>query len=603
MKIFSHIKSFIKNDNPEAQIKWSLYLRVWREFGKPYWKLMAAGAICTVLAASAEAFSITLVKKVIDQGFIEKNMDILYAIGLQVIGVYIVKGGLTYGKVVFMAKAGLRGASRLRRRLFAHMVRLHVGYFNEQQTGPLMNSFTGLSTAVMSLVTERVISIVQNIATVVMMFGLMLWYAPQLTAIILVLLPCIVVPLTIIMRKRRILSRRSFSVEGGSLSHIAQGIFGIKTIQAFVTEDTETKRMDQIEDKRVDVALKSAKLSGLQSPLLEVMISFGLCGALILGGHFITSGSITTGDFTAFILALTASYKPAKTLTNIGGGIQNGLIAAEILFKQLDQKSEIKEAPDAIELVPGEMDVALENVSFAYARANGNVLNNVSLMVPRGKVCAFVGASGGGKTTIFNLLLRFYDVQQGRIVIGGRDIREYSLASLRHNIASVSQEVFMFNGSVAENIRYGSPNASLEEVVAAAQAANAHDFIRSFPQKYNQPVGERGALLSGGQKQRIAIARAILKNAPILLLDEATSALDSESEKLIQEALKRLMRGRTTFVIAHRLATILTADMICVVQRGRIIEKGTDSELSALGGTYKKLKDIQFRQQPGNGNG
>lgn len=595
MKLLHRINSFIKNDNPEAQIKWSLYGRVWRDIGQPYWKLLAAGIACTILAAGTEAYSITLVKKIIDQGFIEKNMNLLYVIGLQIIIVYFVKGFFTYSKVVLMAKAGLLGATNLRRRMYRHMVRLHLGFFNETQTGPLMNSFTGLANAVMGLVTDRVISIVQNFSTIIMMLGLMLWYAPQMTAIVSVLLPSILIPLTIIMRKRRILSRRTFGADAGSLSHIAQSIFGMKTIQSFGAEDIEARTMDDIEDLRVKMALKSAKLSGLQSPLLEVMISFGLCGALIFGGHFITSGAISTGDFTAFILALTAAYKPAKSLTSIGGGIQTGLIAAEGLFKFLDEQPAIVDALDAVDLERKQMAVRLDHISFGYNQESGNVLHNITLDVPPGKICAFVGPSGGGKSTIFNLLLRFYDLQQGAILINEVDIRKYTVASLRGNIASVSQDVFMFNGSIADNIRYGTPNASMEQVEVAAKAANAHEFIMKFPQQYDAPVGERGALLSGGQKQRIAIARAILKDAPILLLDEATSALDSHSEKLIQDALKTLMQGRTTFVIAHRLATILDADMICVIKNGRIVERGTDAELSAINGVYKKLKDIQFK--------
>lgn len=595
MALLSKVRSFIRNDNPEAQIKWSLYKRVWWEFGLPNLKFLVAGIICTIIAAGAEAFSITLVKKVIDQGFIEKNMEVMYVLGVQVVGAYAVKGVFTYSRVVLMAKAGLRGATNLRRRMYRHMVKLHIGYFNTAQTGPLMNAFTGLANAVMGLITDQVIRIVQNIATIVMMLCLMLWYAPQLAVIVFSLAPLIIIPLTIIMRKRRVLSRRTFAADAGSLAHIAQSIFGIKTIQAYGAEAMEAKNMDKIEDTRIQAALNTAKLSGLQTPLLEIVISFGLCGALLLGGHFITSGAITTGDFTAFLLALTAAYKPAKTLTGIGGSIQNGLIAAEGLFSLLDMESAIADRPNAKELEHGPMAVTLDNVSFAYSEDCQNAINGLSLNVPAGKICAFVGPSGGGKSTIFNLLLRFYENQEGSILINGTDIRECTIKSLRENIASVSQEVFLFNGSIVDNIRYGKPDATIEQVEEAAKAANAHEFIVQMPNMYDSPVGEHGALLSGGQKQRIAIARAILKDAPILLLDEATSALDSYSEKLIQDALKKLMRGRTTFVIAHRLATILDADIICVIQKGQIVEQGTDYELSQMDGDYKKLKDIQFK--------
>lgn len=326
---------------------------------------------------------------------------------------------------------------------------------------------------------------------------------------------------------------------------------------------------------------------------MEFMISIGLCIAMIMGGYFIESGAITVGDFTAFLLALTAAYKPAKSITSTGDSIQHGLLAAEILFEFLDSKPDIVDAPDARDLRAKQMSVEFHDVSFAY-NPNEPVLKNIDLHVPAGSVCALVGPSGGGKTTLFNLLERFYDPQSGKITINRTDIKKYTLKSLRENIAEVSQSVFLFNGSIADNIKYGCPNASHDAVVAAARAANADDFINEFPDGYDTNVGEGGSLLSGGQKQRIAIARAILKDAPILLLDEATSALDTQSEKLIQTALNDLMRGRTTFVIAHRLSTILDADMICVVKNGEIVEKGTDTELCALGGEYKKLRDIQF---------
>lgn len=596
-KVIAAIKSFIKNDDPRSKIKWSLYGRVWLEFGKPYWKLLAIGVLCTTIAAGAEAFSITLVKQVIDQGFIEKNMGSLFVIGLEIIGAFGAKGLFNYIKTLVMTKAGLNGVSALRRRLFKNMVKQSMEYFHGTHTGVLLNYFTGMANAVLSLVTDNVISIVHNIATVIMMVGLMIWYAPQMTVVLLFLVPAIIVPLIAIMRKKNILTRTGFGVEADAITHVTQSIEGIKTIQAFSNETQESHRMDDVEDGRIRVNFKSAKLSGLQTPILETMISVGLCLSLLVGGHFITSGAISTGDFAAFLLALTAAYKPAKSLTNVNGGIQSGLIAAEALFGFLDQKPSIKDAPNARVLPREKMSVKLDHVTFAYEPQDGNVLNDVSLDIEPGKICAFVGPSGGGKSTIFNLLERFYEPQQGAVLINGHDIREFTLESLRRNMSTVSQDVFLFNGTIADNIRYGNPNASMEQVIEAAKAANAHDFITSFPKGYDNNVGERGALLSGGQKQRIAIARAILRDAPILLLDEATSALDSESERLIQNALKKLMKGRTTFVIAHRLATILDADVICVVKGGRIVEQGTDAELYALGGDYTKLKDIQFKKK------
>ena len=604
--MWNKIKSFIKNDNPQKQIKWSLYGRVWRECGKPYWKLLAAGIICTIIAAAAEAYSITLVKTIVEgiqlvesaEGIeddeVGRRMKILCIVGLQVVAAFTVKSVFGYAKTLTMAKAGLLGVTNLRRRIYRHMVTQPIAFFHGSQTGTIMNYFTGLSSSVLNLVTGSVSTIVQNVATLLMMLGLMLWFAPQMTLILLVLGPGVLIPLVIIIRKQRVLVHANIKIDGGTISHLNQSILGMKTIQSFNTEEVEAKNMDIIEATRVKLGLKSVRLTGLQTPLLEIMISIGLCLALITGGYLIMSGAMSAGDFLVFIVALTAIYKPAKSMTSVGGGIQTGLIAAEKLFGFLDKKTEIVDAPDAIELLRAPMQVTLDRISFAYNDKDGDVLHDFSLDIQPGTLCAFVGPSGGGKSTIFNLLGRFYDPQQGSVLINGTDIRRLTLASLRRNIAMVSQDVFLFDGTIADNIKYGSPEATQEQIEAAAKAANAHEFIMSFPQQYDSPVGERGTLLSGGQKQRIAIARAILKDAPILLLDEATSALDSRSEQQIQSALKELMRGRTTFVIAHRLATVLDADIIYVIKEGRIVEKGTDAELYALNGEYTKLKDIQF---------
>jgi len=284
-----------------------------------------------------------------------------------------------------------------------------------------------------------------------------------------------------------------------------------------------------------------------------------------------------------------------KSLSSVSGGIQEGLIAAEGLFSMLDRQSAIKDAPDAKDFNDQRISVKLDHVRFAYDPKEGDVVNDLRLDVPAGKICAFVGPSGGGKSTIFNLLLRFYDPKSGSVSFNGTDLRKIKLASLRKSISIVSQDVFLFNDTVMANIRYGSPDATDEQVYAAAKAAYADEFIRELPGGYRMLVGERGDLLSGGQKQRIAIARAILRNSPILLLDEATSALDSKSEHYIRMALEKLMKGRTCFVIAHRLSTVTGADMICYINHGRIIEQGTDEELCAKNGEYKKLKDLQFK--------
>ena len=592
--MFQHIISFIRNDNPKAQVTWSLYGRVWKECGLPYWKWLAAAAMCAICAAAAEAYSVMLVKQIADNGIINPNTTTLALLGLQVIAAFSVKSIFGYAKTLIMAKAAMLGVANLRRRLYKHMVKQPMAFFHEARTGMLIQFFTKKADNVLGLVTESVISAVSGLATLLMMLGLMVWYAPQMTCILLFLVPAVLIPLVIIIRKQRVLIRSELGAGAQAISHLNQSISGVKTIQSYGTEDTELQNMNELENRRMSKSFKSLQLSALQTPLLEIMISIGLCLALIYGGHLITSGAMTPGAFMAFLVALLAIYKPGKSITSIGWGIQRGLISAEGLFKFMDRESEIVDAPDAIELQPAPTTVKLDNVFFAYNKKDGNVLRKVSLRVKPGTVCAFVGPSGGGKSTLFNLISRFYDPQKGIVLFNGTDIRTFTLASLHKNIATVSQDVFLFDGTLADNIKYGSPEATQEQIESAAKAANAHEFIMEFPEQYNNPVGERGSLLSGGQKQRIAIARAILKDAPILLLDEATSALDSQSEQHIQAALKNLMRGRTTFVIAHRLSTVLDADVICVVKKGRIIEKGTDAELYKLGGEYKKLKDIQF---------
>lgn len=588
------IKKLVKGDENNGRIKWSLYARVWREIGKPQWRWLLAGVVATVLAAAAEAYTITLVQQVVDKAFIQKSMTHIYLFGLQVIAAFGFKGIFSYAKSLLMAKAGLNASAALQQRIYDHMVKMNLAKFYGDGIGKHLNYFSVQAGAVLNLVTGTLINTVQQFATLAMTLGLMVYYAPQLCAVLIFLVPAIMIPMVLIMRRRRKLSRESFGIANDVSQHLNQTLHGMKTIQAFANEKTESQKFARVLNSSMVNSYKGTQAFALQSPLLELMISIGLCMALIAGGHFIVTGAMTTGDFTAFLLALTAAYKPARSITSTSNTIQHGLLAAEVLFDFLDSRPDIQDAPNAVELKPGKLSVKFNHVSFEYVPGEP-VLRDINLNVPAGKVCALVGPSGGGKTTMFNLIERFYEPQRGMVEINKTDIKKFTLQSLRNNIAEVSQDVFLFNGTIEDNIKYGAPDATPDQVVAAARAANAHDFIMAFPHKYKSKVGEGGALLSGGQKQRIAIARAILKDAPILLLDEATSALDTQSEKLIQSALRDLMRGRTTFVIAHRLSTILDADIICVVKDGHIVEQGTDAELCELDGEYKKLRDIQFK--------
>jgi subfamily B ATP-binding cassette protein MsbA len=367
---------------------------------------------------------------------------------------------------------------------------------------------------------------------------------------------------------------------------------GNRVVKAFGMEDYERGRFNKELRRLFRIYMRVARIKAITGPTMEVMGAFAIVGVIWWGSHEVLAGTRTPGVFTAFIGAMLLLYQPFKSLTRTNNNIQAGIAAAERVFEMMDTPTDVPDAPDGLQLASGNHAVAFENVSFRYG--DEWVLRNVNLEIGAGRVVALVGMSGGGKSTIADLIPRFYDVQEGAVTIDGVDVRRYRLAALRAQIGLVTQHTFLFNDTIRANIAYGSMEKSLDEVIAAARLANAHDFVARLPQGYDTVIGELGVRLSGGERQRIAIARAMLKNAPILILDEATSALDSESERLVQEALEHLMENRTTLVIAHRLSTVRRADRIVVVVRGQIVEQGTHDELLAFGREYSKLHGLQF---------
>lgn len=576
-------------------VDYTLLKRIFKEVVKPQLKLIITAIALMVLSAAGEGYTITLLKKVLDEGFIGKNMSTLNQIGLCLVSAYIIKNILLYFGKITMSIAGMRAGVDLRCRIVSHIIKLDIAYINRSNIGRLLNYINVEAAAVLSIATGTLAKAVRSLITCIIMVGIMAYYGRQMFFVLLFLVPTIGISVKLIVGKIRKATKKLFDTQNQHSSLMLQVMNGLKTVKSYVREDHEADKIYKFEKKLYKHGVKRVKVDEAQTPIMETFIGFGLAISLWTGGYLISNGMMTVGDFVAFLISMTAAYKPLKSLLNINTAVQNGLIGAERVYKFLDTEKEITQPENAKRFDSSKADVEFKNITFSYDPEEGNVINDLSLSVKTGTVCAFVGPSGSGKSTIMNLISRFYNLDSGHIVINGIKLENYDLNSLREHIAFVHQDVFLFDGSVAENIRYGKLNATDEEVHKAAKLAACYDFITTeLPDGFETRVGEKGVRLSGGQKQRISIARALLKNAPILLLDEATSALDTESEKQIQEALKTLMKGRTTFVIAHRLSTILDADKICVIKDGILEEEGNHQGLLTQNGLYKKLHDIQF---------
>jgi subfamily B ATP-binding cassette protein MsbA len=560
---------------------------------RPYvWPYFVGAMVCMVLFSATNGVMPFLVRFIFDDIFTAKDEHMLRILPGVIIATFVVRGVLQFGSAYLSDFVAYRMITDMRNHLNEHIQRMSLAFFHRHPTGTLLSRVTHDVFEVGTAVTGAVSSVLKDGFSLIVLVVVAFWHDWVLSLIAFVAFPASVLPILRLSKKLRRFARKRQVTLGNLTTLLQETVQGNRVVKAFNMEEYEKRRFAAEGEALFRLIMRVSRIRAFNTPMMEVLAAFGIAGVVLYGGHSVVGGGRTQGAFLAFLTALFLLYDPFKSLGRANAVIQQGLAAADRVFEILDTVPDVRDRPDARRLEAVREGIELAGVGFRYE--NEPVLQGVDLTIRRGEVVALVGPSGAGKSTLADLVLRFYDVTEGAIRIDGVDIREFTLESLRRQIALVTQHTFLFNDSVRNNIAYGAIGQSMEAIIEAAKAASAHDFIMALPEGYDTPIGELGLRLSGGERQRLAIARALLKNAPILVLDEATSALDNESERLVQQALERLMFGRTTLVIAHRLSTIRSADRIVVLAGGRIVEQGTHEELLALNAEYRKLHDLQF---------
>lgn len=573
----------------------TLYLRI-LSYIKPYMHRLIFAMFCTIMAAAGNLYIPWIIKDMIDEVLADKNGTMLNWIAASIIAIFIVRGLFWYGQNYLMSYVGQSVIIDIRAAVFKKIQRLSVSFYDKNKTGTIMSYVTNDVNALQSAMVENTIEMITEGFILIGSVVAMIYLDWRLTLFTVCTFPVVLWFMEFFGKKIRKTGGRIQECTADITSVLQESVASARVIKSFVREDYEVDRFDVENKANFRANMKNAQLMATLTPVVELVAAIGVTMIIWYGGNNVINGTITAGSLVAFLTYAVNISNPIKRLTRVIGNIQKALAAAQRVFMIIDMPEEIAESRDAKQLPEVIGKVEFQNVSFAY-NDKGNVITDLSFSVKPGEVIAIVGPSGAGKSTIANLLPRFYDVNKGDIKIDGHSVREVTLDSLREQVGIVPQETMLFNGSVYNNILYGRLDATKEEIEAAAKAANAHDFIMQLTDGYETKLGDRGVNLSGGQRQRIAIARAILKNPRILILDEATSALDTESERVVQEALDRLMVGRTSFVIAHRLSTVKNADKILVLEKGNLVESGTHDELLALDGLYAHLYKIQYRNK------
>jgi subfamily B ATP-binding cassette protein MsbA len=570
----------------------NLYLRLLR-FAYPYKTKLIIAMIFMSLCSGAQSFSAYLVKPVLDSIFFEKDMTKLYIMPAAVILLFLIKGTFEYVQGYFMGYVGQRVVTDIRNLVFYNMQKQPLSFFDKTPTGSNISRIVNDVSLVQSTVSDSVAAVLKDAFTIIGLVIVAFRMEWKLTLIAFLILPFSIYPIVAFGKKLRKIGLHIQQYLARLTSFLHETITGQRIVKAFSMEEYENKRFTVENESLFRISMKRTKIRALSHPVMEVIGGVAVGVVIWYGGREVILGNSTPGTFFAFMASLIMLYEPIKKINKENHNVQQGLAASQRVFEIIDRQPEVMERPDAVALEKVDGVIDFEEVSFRYDEKM--ILNNINLRIEKNEVIAVVGKSGAGKTTLVNLIPRFYDITQGLIRVDGTDIRDVTLDSLRRNIALVTQDVILFNDTIRSNIAYGvEPDE--ERLYEATRMAFAHDFILKLPKGYDTIVGEKGVRLSGGQKQRIAIARALYKNAPILILDEATSSLDAQSEIEVQKALENLMKGRTTIIIAHRLSTIINAHRIIVIDKGMVVQEGTHTSLIEQEGPYRKLYEIQFRE-------